>query len=71
MLQICWYEAFGLFVVYLAYCTFMKFNERLEIYVKKHLFNEEIEIADEPEQSAAAMIEDNKGDQGGKVRDNG
>ncbi|VDM91755.1 unnamed protein product [Litomosoides sigmodontis] len=33
---IFWFEAFGLFFVYLLYCTFMKYNETIENFVKYH-----------------------------------
>ncbi|KAK6106012.1 putative integral membrane protein [Brugia pahangi] len=32
--QIFWFEAFGLFFIYLLYCTFMKYNETVENFVK-------------------------------------
>ncbi|EJD76315.1 K -dependent Na /Ca exchanger [Loa loa] len=32
--QIFWFEAFGLFFIYLLYCTFMKYNETIENFVK-------------------------------------
>ncbi|VDN04172.1 unnamed protein product [Thelazia callipaeda] len=32
--QILWFEAFSLFVVYIFYCAFMKYNEAIENFVK-------------------------------------
>ncbi|KAM3720527.1 Sodium/potassium/calcium exchanger [Dirofilaria immitis] len=32
--QIFWFEAFGLFIIYILYCTFMKYNETIENFVK-------------------------------------
>ncbi|CAG9536629.1 unnamed protein product [Cercopithifilaria johnstoni] len=32
--QIFWFEAFGLFIIYLLYCIFMKYNETIENFVK-------------------------------------
>ncbi|VDK85096.1 unnamed protein product [Onchocerca ochengi] len=32
--QIFWFEAFGLFAVYVLYCIFMKYNETIENFVK-------------------------------------
>ncbi|XP_066958691.1 sodium/potassium/calcium exchanger Nckx30C-like isoform X10 [Macrobrachium rosenbergii] len=35
--NIFWYEALTLFLIYISYCLFMKFNERVEKFVKKQL----------------------------------
>ncbi|WKX88954.1 hypothetical protein Q1695_008528 [Nippostrongylus brasiliensis] len=48
--QITWPEALSLFVVYLIYCTLMKYNVFLEEWVKTKLLGEKLED-DEPEQT--------------------
>ncbi|VDO51312.1 unnamed protein product [Haemonchus placei] len=48
--QITWPEALLLFLVYLLYCTLMKFNVRLEEWVKVTLLGEKLD-GDEPEQA--------------------
>ncbi|KAK6055547.1 Sodium/calcium exchanger protein, partial [Cooperia oncophora] len=48
--QITWPEAASLFLVYLTYCTIMKFNVRLEEWVKVSLLGEKLDV-DEPEQT--------------------
>nr|XP_053646313.1 sodium/potassium/calcium exchanger Nckx30C-like isoform X4 [Cherax quadricarinatus] len=35
--KVYWYEALILFLMYIAYCSFMKFNAGIERFVKKHL----------------------------------
>ncbi|XP_064111022.1 sodium/potassium/calcium exchanger Nckx30C-like isoform X6 [Macrobrachium nipponense] len=35
--NIFWYEALILFLIYITYCLFMKFNEKVERFVKKQL----------------------------------
>ncbi|XP_069193937.1 sodium/potassium/calcium exchanger Nckx30C isoform X2 [Procambarus clarkii] len=35
--KVYWYEALILFLMYIAYCLFMKFNSGVEHFVKKHL----------------------------------
>ncbi|KAF2355761.1 Sodium/potassium/calcium exchanger, partial [Trinorchestia longiramus] len=35
--QIYWYEALSMFIIYILYCSFMKFNATVEHFVKKHL----------------------------------
>ncbi|XGW21423.1 hypothetical protein V3C99_004409, partial [Haemonchus contortus] len=48
--KITWPEALLLFLVYLLYCTLMKFNVRLEEWVKVTLLGEKLD-GDEPEQA--------------------
>ncbi|PIO67770.1 hypothetical protein TELCIR_10473 [Teladorsagia circumcincta] len=48
--RITWREALSLFIVYLIYCTVMKFNVRLEEWVKVSLLGEKLDV-DEPEQT--------------------
>ncbi|XP_068246149.1 sodium/potassium/calcium exchanger Nckx30C-like isoform X2 [Palaemon carinicauda] len=35
--NVYWYEALILFLIYISYCLFMKFNEKIEKFVKKQL----------------------------------
>ncbi|KAK5985380.1 Sodium/potassium/calcium exchanger 2 [Trichostrongylus colubriformis] len=42
--QITWPEALSLFVVYLIYCTIMKFNVSLEEWVKVSLLGEKLDV---------------------------
>ncbi|VDN31554.1 unnamed protein product [Cylicostephanus goldi] len=41
--KITWPEALSLFIVYLLYCTIMKFNVFLEEWVKTKLLGEKLE----------------------------
>ncbi|KAK6729350.1 hypothetical protein RB195_006415 [Necator americanus] len=50
--KITWPEALSLFIVYLVYCTVMKFNVVLEEWVKTKVLGEKLEEEDElPEQT--------------------
>ena len=40
--KIVWYEAFCLFLIYVFYCAFMKFNEQCEYIVKTKLLGQKI-----------------------------
>ncbi|CAJ0955000.1 unnamed protein product, partial [Mesorhabditis belari] len=42
--KITWPEALALFLIYLFYCTFMKYNEKAEHFVKVRLLGEKMEI---------------------------
>ncbi|VDN30074.1 unnamed protein product [Gongylonema pulchrum] len=37
LIQIRWYEALALFIIYISYCVFMKYNEAIEDCVKYYL----------------------------------
>lgn len=55
-----WWEALVLFIIYLAYCTFMKFNEELEILVKTRVLGQSIqveEVAETVAETEAAATE--------------
>lgn len=40
--NIYWYEALLMFIIYLLYCAFMKVNETVERFVKKHLYKNKV-----------------------------
>ena len=41
---IMWYEALILFMVYVAYILFMKYNEELEIWVKTRILGHSVQV---------------------------
>src|SRR5690349_6331880 len=45
--MIVWYEALVLFIIYILYCTFMKYNEHLELWVKRTLMGQLTETVEE------------------------
>ncbi|CAJ0584060.1 unnamed protein product, partial [Mesorhabditis spiculigera] len=53
--KITWPEALCLFCIYLFYCTFMKFNEQAERFVKVRLLGEKMEELDAGSDDLEAM----------------
>ncbi|CAD5208436.1 unnamed protein product [Bursaphelenchus xylophilus] len=47
--RIVWYEALFLFLLYILYCTFMKYNEDIETFVKVKVLKQK-ELENDPEQ---------------------
>jgi hypothetical protein len=45
--KIVWYEAFVLLMIYILYCTFMKYNEQLELWVKTNIMGQTVETKEE------------------------
>lgn len=58
--EISWYEALTLFLVYVAYVTFMRFNSRAERWVKSKLRRDTVQAVDVEKQKKKSLF--------GKVR---
>lgn len=54
--MIVWYEALVLFLIYVLYCSFMKYNEQAEVYVKTKILGQQMPAKETTDQINAQNL---------------